>query len=158
MIPMKKHLLACLCFAATLTAQAQTNPTADASGVRQACLNYIDAFYRVDTTLAYASVHPSLQKRGFYFDQKTEAYSRQLEMPFPALVRLAKIWNRDGKEANAQSPRAVQIFEIADKTATAKVTAAWGIDYLHLVKEADRWMIVNVLWQSPPKSLNQPKL
>lgn len=154
---MKKLLLFC-CLLMAETVYAQNGQSADAPAVRQACLNYIDAFYRVDTTLAYASVHPSLQKRGFYFDPKTGVYSRQLEMPFPALVRLAKIWNRDGKEANNQSPREVQIFEIADKTATAKVTAAWGIDYLHLVKEADRWMIVNVLWQSPPKSLNHPKL
>lgn len=153
---MNKRFLALLCFAPVLTSQAQHAASADAVGVRQACLNYIDAFYRVDTTLAYASVHPSLQKRGFFFDPKTEAYSNQLEMPFPALVRLAKSWNRDGKRANEQSPRDVQVFEIADKTATAKVTAVWGIDYLHLVKDNDRWMIVNVLWQSPPKRVNQP--
>lgn len=155
---MKNQLLLFLCLMATPAVRAQNAQSAEASGVRQACLNYIDAFYRADTTLAYASVHPSLQKRGFSFDAKTEVYSKQFEMPFPALVRLAKVWNRDGKRANDQSPREVQIFEIADKTATAKVTAVWGIDYLHLVKEADRWMIVNVLWQSPPKSLNQPKL
>lgn len=134
-------------------AVAQTNSTDSVAGVRQACFNYIDAFYKADTTLAYQSVHPSLQKRGFAFDQKTGTYSKQLEMPFPALVRLAKTWNKDGKRTNPDSPRAVDVFEVADKTAVAKVTAVWGIDYIHLVRENDRWMIVNVLWQSPPKSL-----
>ncbi|MDB5242588.1 MAG: hypothetical protein JWP57_3213, partial [Spirosoma sp.] len=85
------------------------------------------------------------------------AYSRQLEMPCPALVRLAKIWNKDGKRTRPDSPRVVEVFEVADKTATAKVTAVWGIDYLHLVQENGRWMIVNVLWQSPPKSLQALK-
>ena len=138
-------------------AVAQTNSTDDVAGVRQACFNYIDAFYKADTTLAYQSVHPSLQKRGFSFDQKTGSYSKQLEMPFPALIRLAKTWNKDGKRTSADSPRAVDVFEVADKTAVAKVTAVWGIDYIHLVKENDRWMIVNVLWQSPPKSLQALK-
>lgn len=136
---------------------AQTNPTDEVAGVRQACFNYIDAFYKADTTLAYQSVHPSLQKRGFAFDQKSGSYSNQLEMPFPALVRLAKTWNKDGKRVNADSPRTVDVFDVADKTAVAKVTAVWGIDYIHLVRENDRWMIVNVLWQSPPKTLQALK-
>lgn len=143
-------LLTCL---ALTSAAAQTNPTDEVTGVRQACFNYIDTFYKADTTLAYQSIHPSLQKRGFSFDQKSGSYSKQLEMPFPALIRLAKSWNKDGKRANGQSPREVAVFEVADKTASAKVTAVWGIDYIHLMKENGRWMIVNVLWQSPPKSM-----
>ncbi|RRA98115.1 nuclear transport factor 2 family protein [Larkinella rosea] len=131
----------------------QSAPAEEIAGVRQACFNYIDTFYQADTTLAYASVHPTLQKRGFSFDQKAGSYSKQLEMPFPALIRLAKIWNKDGKRATATSPRKVEVLDMADKTATAKVTAVWGIDYLHLMKDNGRWMIVNVLWQSPPKSL-----
>lgn len=130
----------------------QSGPADDIADVRQACFNYIDAFYKADTTLAYQSVHPTLQKRGFSFDQKSGNYSMQLEMPFPALIRLAKTWNKDGKRANETSPRKIDVFEVADKTATAKVTAVWGIDYLHLMKDKGRWMIVNVLWQSPPKS------
>lgn len=136
---------------------AQSKPSAELAGVRQACFDYIDAFYNADTTLAYRSVHPTLQKRGFSFDEKTGAYSKQLEMPFPALVRLANISNKDGKRTKADLPRAVEVFEVADKTATAKVTAVWGIDYLHLAQENGRWMIVNVLWQSPPKSMQALK-
>lgn len=141
-------------FAVSFSSFGQTTPSDDAaSGVRQACFNYIDTFYKADTTLAYQSVHPTLQKRGYAYDEKTATYSKQLEMPFPALIRLANVWNKDGKRTNARSPRAVEVFEVADKTASAKVTAVWGIDYLHLVKENGRWMIVNVLWQSPPKAL-----
>lgn len=148
---MKTTLIALLVSFALTSALAQTAD--EVASVRQACFNYIDAFYKADTTLAYQSVHPTLQKRGFSFDQKTRSYSKQMEMPFPALIRLAKVWNKEGKRASADSPRKVDVFDIADKTATAKVTAVWGIDYLHLIKENDRWMIVNVLWQSPPKFL-----
>ena len=134
------------------TAHAQqTSP--DETAIKEACLNYIDAFYKADTTLAYQSIHPTLQKRGFFYDEKAGGYSKQLEMPFPALVKLAKTWNKDGKRANAGSPRAAAVLDVADKTASAKVTAQWGIDYLHLVKENGQWYIINVLWQSPPRLL-----
>jgi hypothetical protein len=154
---MKKVMLSALLTLFIVTAFAQGSQQEDLAGVRQACFNYIDTFYKVDTTLAYESIHPTLQKRGFSYNEKTSTYSKQLEMPFPALIRLAKSWNKDGNRANANSPRVVDVFEIADKTASAKVTAVWGIDYIHLMKENGRWMIVNVLWQSPPKSLQAMK-
>ncbi|RIV17350.1 hypothetical protein DYU11_32190 [Fibrisoma montanum] len=154
---MKKAIASVLLTVSTVSALAQTTPTDDVAGVKQACFNYIDTFYKADTTLAYQSIHPSLQKRGFSYSEKTSSYSKQLEMPFPALIRLASTWNKDGKRANADSPRVVDVFEVADKTATAKVTAVWGIDYIHLMKDNGRWMIVNVLWQSPPKSLQAMK-
>lgn len=56
-------MLAILVLMSTLL-HAQKNDE-DVAAVKQACFNYIDAFYKVDTTLAYASVHPLLQKRGF---------------------------------------------------------------------------------------------
>jgi len=34
--------------------------------------------------------------------------------------------------------------------AAAKVTAWWGTDYLLLGKFDGRWMIRDVLWESPP--------
>ena len=72
-------------------------------------------------------------------------------MPFDKLISLAKRWNASGNQTTAGSPKEVVIFEVSDKTASAKVTAVWGIDYLSLMKENGKWMIVNVLWQSPPK-------
>ncbi len=144
--------LAGLLAAAFFPARAQqTSP--DEAAIKAACFDYIDAFYKADTTLAYRSIHPTLQKRGFAYDEKAGGYSKQLEMPFPALVKLAKTWNKDGKRTNAGSPRAAAVLDVADKTASAKVTAQWGIDYLHLVKENGQWYIINVLWQSPPRLL-----
>ena len=119
--------------------------------VKEACFDYINTFYQADTALAYKSVHKSVRKTGFYFQKDEQHYSEQLEMPFNDLVSLAKRWNKDGSQTNESSPKDVVIFEVSDQTASAKVTAVWGIDYLSLMKENDKWMIVNVLWQSPPK-------
>jgi hypothetical protein len=152
MSPFLRICLAGILTAAFFPARAQqTSP--DEAAIKAACLDYIDAFYKADTTLAYRSIHPTLQKRGFYYDEKAGGYSKQQEMPFPALVKLASTWNKDGKRSNASSPRAAAVLDVADKTASAKVTAQWGIDYLHLVKENGQWYIINVLWQSPPRLL-----
>ena len=48
------------------------------------------------------------------------------------------------------TPKKITVFEVLDKIATAKVEAKWGIDYFHLAKINDKWMIVNVLWQDYP--------
>ena len=53
--------------------------------------------------------------------------------------------------APATAPKKVEIFDILDQTASAKLTAWWGTDYLLLAKYDGRWMIPMVLWQSPPK-------
>jgi hypothetical protein len=123
----------------------------DIEGVKSACFDYINAFYKADTTLAYRSVHPSIRKTGFYFNEENGNYSEQLEMPFDQLVSLAKRWNSTGTRADENTQKHVDIFEVSDKTAVAKVSAVWGIDYISLMKIKDKWMIVNVLWQSPPK-------
>jgi hypothetical protein len=34
--------------------------------------------------------------------------------------------------------------------ASAKVTAWWGIDYVLLSKQGDKWIIEQVLWEGPP--------
>lgn len=122
------------------------------AAVREACFDYINAFYKADTTLAHKSVHPSLRKTGFYWQKDQEEYSDQLEMPFRDLISLASRWNTDGSRADETTPKGVEVFEVSDKTAVAKVSAVWGIDYMSLMKIDGKWMIVNVLWQSPPKS------
>jgi hypothetical protein len=40
------------------------------------------------------------------------------------------------------------IWEKTEQRASAKMIAAWGIDYMHLAKYHDQWKIVHVLWQT----------
>lgn len=142
----------------SLTIVLAQNTSQEVDDVKAACLDYINTFYNADTTLAYRSVHQSVRKTGFYFKEDQKVYSQQLEMPFNDLISLAKTWNKDGSKTTIDSPKDVLVFEVSDQTASAKVTAVWGIDYLSLMKVNGKWMIVNVLWQSPPKfSLTKSK-
>ncbi len=119
--------------------------------VEAAANNYIDVFYKVDTTLAYKSIHKDLRKVGWYYDGRKQEYSGKLEMPFDQLIDLAKKWNATGKRVTDKSPRKVKILEVSDKIAVAKVTAVWGIDYLNMVNTNEGWKIINIIWQSKPK-------
>ena len=70
-------------------------------------------------------------------------------MTYDQLVTLASNWNREGKQNT--SIKKVEVHEVLDQTATAKVTASWGIDHLQLAKYDGRWKIINILWQAHPK-------
>lgn len=145
---MKKLLVTfLLTLVLSLTAQAQTSD--DKEAVRQAAMDYIESIYDVNPAKAERSVHPDLAKRGFFLKKGETAYM-PLAMTFAQLIELAKSYNRNGRVPK-DAPKEVVIFEVSDQTASAKVTASWGIDYLHLAKYDGTWKIINVLWQSPPR-------
>jgi hypothetical protein len=129
------------------SAQAQTD--ADREAVRQAALDYVEGVYNVDPSRIERSVHPKLAKLGFYRGPKDENY-RPSPMTFERLIEVSKTYNKEGKLPK-DAPKEITVLDLLDQTATVKLVAEWGIDYMHLAKFDGKWMIVNVLWQSPPK-------
>lgn len=67
------------------------------------------------------------------------------------MIEYTNNFRKRGRTTPATAPREVIVGEVNDQTATAKVVAWWGIDYLQLAGYDGKWMIVNVMWQSPPK-------
>jgi hypothetical protein len=128
----------------TLPAAAQT--PADREAVRQAALDYVEGIYTVDPARIERSVHQDLAKRGFWRKPQDKAYGPQLTMTYEQLVNLARTWNKEGKQDT--SIKKVDVLDVLDQTAVAKVTASWGIDYMHLAKYDGRWKIINIVWQS----------
>ncbi len=118
--------------------------------VEAAILDYVEGIYEVDSTRIEKSVHPELRKRGYWFHPNEKAYRDNLDMTYEQLVHLAATWNKSGESANADSPKVIDIYDINDKTASARLTAEWGLDYFHLAKLDGQWLIMNVLWQSLP--------
>lgn len=145
-----KSIITLFVLAISLTTFSQKKEQA-IKDVTQAAYNYIDAFYKADTTLAHKSVHKEVRKVGWWYNDKKKAFTDNLEMPFDKLVALAKKWNATGKRANEKSVREVEILEVSDKIAVAKVTAVWGIDYLNMVNTKNGWKSINIIWQSKPK-------
>ncbi len=133
------------CLAVSVLA-AQGND--DEAAVRAAVLDYVEGVYEVAPERIRKSVHPELAKRGFSRRSPNDPY-REIPMTFDELVKLSEGYNKDGHIA-ADAPKEVILYEVLDQTASIKLIAEWGIDYMHLAKYEGEWKIVNVLWQGHP--------
>lgn len=120
-------------------------PEPDCASVRSAVLDYVNALYRADPTLIQRSVAPDLVKFGK--STSRSGYATWSVMDYDQLVRLAERYNRDGK-ISQEAERSVEILDVQSHIASAKLVAAWGIDYILLAKRDDgKWMIRQVVWQ-----------
>ena len=129
---------------------AQDQAAGEKDAVRQAALDYLEGIYNVQPERIERSVHPKLDKRGFYKKDASTPYA-EMPMTYEQLVKLASSWNKDGKRDT--SIREITILDIMDQTAVVKLKASWGIDYMFLGKFDGRWKITQILWQShPPKT------
>lgn len=119
---------------------------ADRDAVHQAALDYVMALYDADPSRVDRSVHPELTKYG-YWHNGTEYRGRA--MTFDQLRELATTWNADEQRLDPDTAaKDIIVFDVLDKTASAKIVADWGIDYMHLAKVDGTWKIRNILWQS----------
>jgi hypothetical protein len=122
---------------------------ADSIGVRAAVLDYVEGFYQGDSTRLVRSVRPEVYKYGFWRHRDSTSY-RGSQMTWPAFHAYANRVKARGDGAPPNAPKQVELFDVQDQTAAAKLTAWWGTDYLLLARFDGRWMITHVLWQSPP--------
>lgn len=118
----------------------------DEAAVRQAALDYVLALYEADAARVERSVDRNLTKFGYYHNGETY---RGTGMTYAELHDLATTYN-DGHSRFDPDTTAheVVVFEVLDKTASARITAHWGVDYMHLAKVDGQWRIRNILWQS----------
>lgn len=145
---MKKVIFMMIAFAMVWPAATRAQSNTEREAVKQAVLDYVEGIYEVDHKRIERSVHPELAKRGFFVKKGETAYTGT-PMTFAQLVELAKTYNKGGRVPK-DAPKEVVIYDVLDQTASAKLTAVWGIDYMHLAKYDGKWMIVNILWQTPP--------
>ncbi len=144
---MKKVLLIlCALFVTNLSfAQLET----EKAGVEKACLGYIEGFYEGDTLKIKESIRPTLYKFGYWKDRTSGKYKAEGQMTFEEAVNYAKRVFESKKFAKEGAPKKVEVLDIMNNIAAAKITAWWGTDYMLLSKEGDKWMIEQVLWEGP---------
>lgn len=126
---------------------SRTQAAESREAVRLAALDYVEGIYNVQPERIQKSVHPTLDKRGFYKKDQSTPYA-EMPMTFDQLVNLSKTWNKEGKRDT--SVKQVEVLDVLDQTAVAKVRASWGVDYMLLGKFDGTWKITQILWQSPP--------
>lgn len=129
--------------------KAATQESEDRAAIAGAVTNYVDAFYHADPAKLDKAIAKDLHKIGFWRPSADEAFGDVLTMTFEEAKELAGKWNKDGQRGDDLTDT-IKILDVADKTAAVKLTAIWGIDYIHLAKLDGKWRMVQVLWQSPP--------
>ena len=119
--------------------------------VENAVKDYVEGFYYGDTSKIQRSISPDVIKHGYYRGKSSETYTKDT-MSFRQCVDYAANVKKRGVNPKVESfPKKIEVFDVLDKTASAKLTAWWGTDYLLLSKLNGKWMITHVLWQSPLK-------
>lgn len=129
-----------------LQAHAQTAR----DSVHAAVQDYLNAFYYGDSSKIVRSLSPSVSKSGFYKDHPKAPY-QQTEMSFQEMLSYVASVKKNGSPVRLEkAPRKIDILDVQDQTASAKLTAWWGTDYILLGRTKTGWKISHVLWQSPP--------
>lgn len=127
----------------------------DREAVRRAVLDYVEGFYEGDSTKLARSVRPEIFKYGFWRPRDSTSYAGE-QMAYAEFFAYARRVKQNNRPAPATAPKVVDVFEVQNQTASAKLTAFWGTDYLLLGKYDGKWMISSVLWQSPPSPRPPP--
>ena len=118
--------------------------------VARACLNYIEGFYEGDTAKLIAALKPSLHKIGYWKNKTTGVYDFDGQMTYRGAMDYAKDVKTKKNFAKPDAPKKVEVLDVGNTIASAKVTAWWGIDYVLLSKQGGKWIIEQVLWEGPP--------
>lgn len=144
---MKQGITFLLILATTFAGFSQD--TSEEKKIERACLNYVEGFYEGDTAKLKQSLQPKLYKFGFMKNRDGEGYREVAAMTYEAALNFATNVKEKKKFPKPDAPKEVEILDVGNSIAAAKVTAWWGIDYLLLSKREKGWMIEQVLWEGP---------
>ena len=121
----------------------------DKAMVTKACMNYIEGFYEGDTAKLKESIKPTLYKFGYWMSDKSNEYEAQGQMTFEKAITYAKSVAEKKQFAKEDAPKGVEVLDISNHIAAAKIIAWWGVDYILLSKDGGKWMIEQVIWEGP---------
>lgn len=117
--------------------------------IEAAAYDYVDGQLEGDAARVARSLHPDLAKRSPRpaGEGADEVYPLR-RMTKDELVDLT----RKGilKTPKEQWSRSVKVLDVTGSAAVARVETPWFVDYFHLGRYGDRWLIINALWE--PKS------
>ncbi len=142
-----KTIFTCLC--AMLFVSAAYAQDSDKSLIERAALNYIEGFYEGDTLKLVESIKPDLLKYGYWKNRETGEYGNEIYMTYDGAKDYARGVLERGNQQGDDAPKKVEILDMMNNIAAVKITAWWGVDYMLLSKEGDKWMIGQVIWEGP---------
>lgn len=134
--------------AATTTSPPATVDPATRAALEATCFDYVDGQLEGDPARVARSLHPDLAKRRVLGDTPDERLGLR-RMSKEELVELT----RQGalKTPKEQWDRTCSVLDVAGNAAVVRAETPWFVDFFHMGKFGDRWIIVNALWYSKPR-------
>ena len=127
----------------TGTLAAQTS--SDSAGLVETAKDYIEGWYAGDAARMARALHPELVKRIHLSDSTGTRWwiSNQ------GSSNLVENTARGGGTRSPKEKRRtdVKVLDVFQQAAVVRVDAGDWVDFLQLVKEKNRWLILNVLWE-----------
>ena len=142
-----KSLLTSILFLFTFSLLSQE--TSDKSQIEVTLNNYVDAFYKGDTIKLKEAIKPRLNKFGYWKNKDSGNYEYYDHMSYDKALAFVTKMKAEGNTRDENKIRNVEVLDIGNHIASAKVTANWGIDYVLLSKDEGKWMIEQVIWEGP---------
>ena len=133
-----------------LLASGSPAPDAEFEGIKKTALDYAQGWYDGNAERMERALHPDLAKRVLMPDPK----SGRGRIEHMGALRLVQA-TRSGAGTRVPTDRRrtdVTVLDVYGRAASVKLEMHDWIDYLHLSKLGDRWVIVNVLWELTPQA------
>jgi hypothetical protein len=140
--------LALLFAAAAATTTLSPPDAASIASIEATCHDYVDGQLQGDPERVARALHPDLAKRMVIGDTPYERLGLR-RMTKEELVGLT----RQGvlKTPAEQWNRTCRVLDVTGNAASVRLETPWFVDYFHMGKFGERWIIVNALWYSKPK-------
>ena len=140
--------LALLLAAATAPSSAPPVDTATLAAIEATCFDYVDGQLEGNPERVARALHPDLAKRMVIGDTPYERLGLR-RMGKEELVGLT----RQGalKTPREQWDRSCKVLDVTGNAASVRLETPWFVDYFHMGRFDERWIIVNALWYSKPK-------
>ena len=134
------------------SAAPQALDPATVKAIEATVYDYVDGQLEGDPARVRGALHPDLAKRAVRSRPDPDEALGLRRMSRDELVELT----RQGvlKTPREKWDRSVRVLDITENVASARVETPWFVDYFHLGRFGERWVIVNALWFAKP---SQPK-
>ena len=126
-------------------ADAESMPDLDDRILRPA-IDYIESWLGGDPDRMAACLHPRLAKR----EIEEDSYGRPV---VTTMTRTDMVdATRAGHGRKYDRPYDATVLDVFENIATVRVLSSVYMDYLHVGRFGEEWLIVNVLWQRRPET------
>ena len=136
-----------LAAAAAAGSNPQAADPATIAAIEATCFDYLDGQLEGDPARVARALHPDLAKRRVLGDTPDERLGLR-RMGKEELVELTRLGVL--KTPREQWNRSCTVLDVAGDVAAVRAEAPWFVDYFHMGKFGERWIIVNALWHSKP--------